>query len=224
MTILGVGAVVSSGQYLGENVKIIPVPFIYARRGCWFFEGIRGGYRAIDDDRWRLDAFLAPRFGPFEADDDPALAGMRDRRTTLEGGLDLRCKPLADRPLSLRIEGRHDLLGEHEGGMLGAAVAWEIDRGWWAVTPKVGLNWYSDDLMRHLAGVDASEARAGRPPYAPGDETSYEFGFSARFPLSRTWGLGVIGGWEKFGDRFAASPIVTHSSSWSAIVGLGRVF
>ncbi len=224
VTVVGVGAIVSSGQYLGEKTRVIPVPVIYARRGRWFFEGIRGGYVLLDGEQHRVSAVLAPRFGPFEAKDDPALSGMRDRRTTLEGGLSARIQPVVDHPLSLRFEALGDLLGEHEGGQLSAAIAWDVDRGWWAVTPKAGVNWYSSSLMQHLAGVDPSEARAGRPAYAPGSEASVELGLQARFPLSRTWGVMAIGSWERFGSRFSASPVVRSASSWTGILGIGRVF
>lgn len=223
VTVVGVGAVISSGSYLGEHIRVIPVPFVLAQRGRWFFEGVRGGYRLHDGEAVRADILLAPRFGPFDADDDPALAGMVDRRTTLEGGMAVRIRPIEDKPLSFRLEAFHDLLGEHDGTALGATVAWEIDRGWWALTPRAGVTWHDRRLMRHLAGVSAAEARAGRAAYEPGAEESYEVGLSARVPLSRTWGLSVIGGWEHFGDRFSRSPVVERAGSWTAIIGVGRV-
>ena len=224
VTIIGAGAVASSGGYLGEKTNIFPVPMLVLRRGNWFFEGIQGGYRFVETDRVQFDALLAPRFGPFEADDDPGLAGMRDRNTTLEGGARVKLTPIEEIPIGIGLEAGHDLFGEHSGMAAALSLSYAIDRGWWAVTPRVGINWYDDDLMMHLAGVHSSEVRPGRNAYIPGAETSFEAGVNARFPISRKWSFFGIASWEEFGDRYTRSPIVTSNSGWTAILGLAHVF
>lgn len=222
--VVGLGAYVSSRVYRDEEVSVIPVPVVVARRGRWFLEGIRGGYVLTEADVWRADAILAPHLGGVDPGDGPALAGMKEDDPTLEGGLRVRLSPWRDVPLAVSGEVLHDLLGEHGGALADLSLTYTHDRHWWSLAPSVSLRWRSARLADHLYGVDEGEIRAGRPAYAPGAETGYGAGLRGHLALSPEWLIFGLASYEHLGGDVGRSPIVANDDSLTGILGLGRIF
>jgi MipA family protein len=220
---VGAGVVASTSPYRGAdggNVQVIPaVSFIGERLQIL---GLNASVNLAGTDRVALALTGSFRPGAYKESDSPELAGLGDADNTFMAGLALRVD--LPRAVELSLGYEHDALDRLGGGQGRLA----IDRSWQAgrvtVSPRVGLNWLTADLAGAEYGVPDTQARPGRPAYAPGDTLAWEVGFGGFVELRRGWRLVLAGSVAWLPAEITGSPIVEDDRVWSGFAALNRVF
>ena len=188
---LGVAALWENELYRGLDASVTAYPFATWRAGRFFLRGPGLGVELWADDAWKLDAFAQWRFDGYDADDSDFLAGMDDRRETLDAGLAVERKLGAYGHLNLSASA--DTLGRVEG--------------------QVRARWQSDALVDYYYGVTAGEARPDRPAYEPGSGLTWSLGLLTAAPLGKRWLLFVGANIDLLPDAIQDSPIVDGSTN-----------
>jgi len=196
-----------SSPYKDSNAtvsKVIPAVTYFGERLQWVGPSLRYGLVGSDDLRLALTASY--RIGVYEEGDSPVLAGLGDRDDTLLAGLGLVYEAAGGVELDLRYE--HDVLDRIGGGAATMSVSKGFQIGIARLSPRIGVNWLSEDLGNHDYGVPASAARPGRPAYSVDDSVSFEVGFGSLVELSESWRVAINFAVEYLDDEVTDSPIV----------------
>lgn len=85
--------------------------------------------------------------------------------------------------------------------------------------PYAELQWLSADLTDYYVGVDATEAKAGRPVYQADDSLALKIGVKLEQPLSRRLTLVGSVSTTSYGSAVADSPIIDSSTVWGGYAG-----
>jgi outer membrane scaffolding protein for murein synthesis (MipA/OmpV family) len=88
------------------------------------------------------------------------------------------------------------------------------------VRPYVEAQWLSSGLTDYYVGVNANEAKPGRPAYQAGSALAAKAGLRLEKPLTAKWTL--VGGVDAthYPAAITNSPIVDKSTVWGGQVGL----
>ncbi len=218
---VGAGAVISSKPYDGVDSKVYPVPIFGYEGERLYLRGISGGYRLFKRGGWSIGPMLRPRFEGYSSGDSSALAGMGSRNLTLDGGVDLS---LRTKWGLFGVQFVTDLLGAHDGQELEASYTAMFPYAGFDFIPSVALRWHSDNLLDYYYGVTTSEARAGRPAYAPDDTISPAIRLAVRRELSSHWGLLLGFQYEWLDNEISDSPIVDDDTTLSLLLGATYTF
>jgi|JI10StandDraft_1071094.scaffolds.fasta_scaffold399818_2 outer membrane protein len=86
--------------------------------------------------------------------------------------------------------------------------------------PYAEVQWLSADVTDYYVGVDADEAKAGRPAYQADATFALKAGVNLEQPLSPA--LTLVGGVDvtAYGSEVRDSPIIERSTLWGGQVGL----
>ena len=85
--------------------------------------------------------------------------------------------------------------------------------------PYAELQWLSADLTDYYVGVDAAEAKAGRPVYQADDSLALKVGVKIEQPINRR--LTLVGGVNAtgYGSAITDSPIIENDTVWGGYAG-----
>jgi outer membrane protein len=218
---VGAGALVMSKPYRGLDSKAYVIPVLSYEGDRLYLRGIVGGYRLFKGERWSLGPVLRPCFEGYQAEDSTALAGMRDRHPSLDAGVEWSW--LADWGL-VTVSLVTDVLGKHDGQELEVSYTAMLPHAGFDFIPSAGVRWRSSNLVGYYYGVQADEARAGRPAYEPGDTITPVIRLTVRRKLSARWSALGAAQYEWFGGAITDSPIVENDYAVSFILGLAYSF
>ena len=203
---LGLAALWENGLYRGVDASVDAYPFATWRAGRFFLRGPGLGVELWSDPAWKVDVFANWRFDGYEADDSDYLAGMEDRRETLDAGFAIE-RELGDYG-RLNLSAATDTLGRHEGQELELQWSYRVR----FVEASLRARWQSDALVDYYYGVEPSEALPGRPAYAPGSGLTWSVGLFTAMPIGKHW-LGFVGAnLDLLPDSIRDSPIVDAST------------
>lgn len=203
---LGVAALWENDLYEGLDASVRAYPFATWRAGRFFLRGPGLGVELWSDDAWKLDAFAQWRFDGYDADDSDFLAGMDDRRETLDAGMAVERRLGAYGRLNLSAS--TDALGRHDGQEL--ELQWSYPLRY--VEAQVRARWQSDALVDYYYGVTAAEALPDRPAYEPGSGLTWSLGLLTARPLGKRWLAFVGANVDLLPDAIKDSPIVEGST------------
>ncbi|MEK6700589.1 MAG: MipA/OmpV family protein [Nitrospirota bacterium] len=204
--------------------KTVPLPLIiitYKDLAYWSLGG--GGVWLLqsDDRSLKLGVGVKVRRG-WKADDDPDLAGMADRHTSLDGSVNALWKTSV---VNINASYYHDILNVSNG----EAATLRLSRNFWIepkfrLTPSVGVEWQSAKLVDYYYGVRPAEATANRLAYNGRDTVNVGAGLGGAYRLSPDWSL--MGGvyTTHLGSGITDSPIVSHRFSTLVFFGAGWLF
>lgn len=220
---LGVGVVASPAPYAGvDEQPVTTVPFVNMEGERFYLRGVEAGYQLWAPDSITLSAIVQPRFQSFSAEDSNALAGMADRRRTLEGGLRINWRR---GPFQAELRTLTDLLDRHQGHSVTTDAGMRLGGRRLSVTPSAGVTWRSRDFVRYYYGVRPGEARPTRPSYAGATALNPFIGANARIQLTGRWGLFTFLRHTWLDSAITDSPIVdtttNMSGGFAVTVGLG---
>ena len=204
---LGVAALWENELYRGLDASVTAYPFATWRAGRFFLRGPGLEVELWADEAWKLDAFAQWRFDGYDAADSDFLAGMDDRRETLDAGLAVERK-LGDYG-RLNLSAAADTLGRHDGQELELQWSYPLGR----VEGQVRARWQSDALVDYYYGVTAGEALPDRPAYEPGSGLTWSLGLLTAAPLGKRWLLFVGANIDLLPDAIQDSPIVDASTN-----------
>jgi outer membrane protein len=219
---LGAGVIASPRPYVGTGARVFPVPAIGLQYKRWFVQGIRGGYSVLQSDRFTANAFAQVRFRGLEPDDSPFLAGMEERKKSLDAGVEFI---YSGRPLGFRASFLTDTLGRSNGQELSLLAVSGIPLGRRGIILfGIGPRWMSQSRVDYYFGVRDTEATASRPAYTADATWNLDINLSAVINLRSKWSLVALVNREGLGSSITDSPLVERSSAYALIVSLSRNF
>ena len=206
----GGGVIAQSSPYRGaDSAQVLAIPMVVyiGERVQILGPGAQAGL--ISRRGTRLAATARYRLGAYDEEDSEYLEGMGDRKDSLFAGLAVQSKGPAGVQISAGYE--HDALDRVGGG----AGKLSLRRGWQfgkvSISPSAALNWLSAELAGHEFGVEAAEARAGRPEYRPGAAVNFEAGLAVSAEVYREWRAIVSASSEFLAQELRDSPLVDEA-------------
>lgn len=226
---IGPGVVVLVKPYEGVHPTVYPYPptvFIYDR---FYFAIDTAGYRLLANQRgtpepgqtyWYLDAIAKWRSDGYDADDSDELAGMHDRRQTIDVGGEFS---VFGEWGALKAGFLTDALGQHDGQEFRVTYAKPFDKAFdvnnLRISPSIGLAWLSSNLADYYYGVRPDEVRAGRPAYDPGAAVNWFVGLDTNYRLNDDWTLLASITYYWLDSDIRHSPIVDDGYAISILAG-----
>ena len=183
-----------------------------------YLRGLRAGWRLVDGDRFELAGLAQARVSGYEAKDSPALAGMAERRPSLDLGLAGTWRtPIGGFELALL----HDALDRSGGSE--ASLTWAVPfrRGNWGFLPALAVHWRDADLVDYYYGVRPGEALPDRPAYRGESALVPEISLLLERRLAPQWSLFARIGHSRYPGEISDSPIVEREHGTSLMLGLG---
>lgn len=217
------GALIVLQQPVADSRTIV-LPLVSLRyRDSFYWRFGQAGFNIwhSDDRRARLAVALKARRG-YDPSDYPALAGMTQRKTSLEAGLSGNWLNHGT-VFNYGIYG--DIAGRSDGGSAQLSIAHPFRLApRWFLTPAFGAEWLSDRVVDYYYGVTPAEATAGRPAYAGTATANLRVGLMLTHRLSREWSLFGGIGYTRLGTGISDSPIVIRDHIAALHMGAGWRF
>lgn len=210
----GVAVIVSPRPYPGADAEVIAVPAINARYKLLFFEGIRGGLELPLSERLFARAFGQMNFQSLDPADSTVLAGMAERRKSLDGGVELVYR---GRPVGFRASWLQDLLSRNDGREFSAAATTGYPLGPVMLLAAAGPRWLSGNRANHLFGVRLDEALPHRPAYTLSGTWNFDLEVGGITRLGERWTLVTVLRRTAWGAEITGSPIVGGDSSLALV-------
>jgi len=212
----GAGAVVRSKPFDGVDAKVYPVPLFGYEGKRLYLRGITGGYRLFQIKGWWIGPTVRPRFDGYEAGDSSAMAGMKSRNATVDGGISLAKKTNWGLITAVFVT---DLLGAHDGHELELSYTARFSHAGFTFIPGGALQWQSSNLVDYYYGVKDSEVRTGRPAYSADDTITPLVRLAVQRKISERWGLTLATQYQWLASEISDSPIVDDNGIVSVLLG-----
>lgn len=216
-----VGALVieRDAPYRDLDEGLIAVPLVRFEGERAYLRGLRGGVRLLESPGHELAVFAQARLDGYDSEDSPHLAGMADRRASLDLGL---ASTWTSRRLgTLELSAAADALDRSGGFELAAAWTGRLEAGGWSFFPGASLRWQDAKLVDYYYGVRAAEAIVGRGAYSADAALTPDVSLLATRPLGARWNLFARASHAWLPSEVRDSPLVDRSGSTSLFVGLG---
>jgi outer membrane scaffolding protein for murein synthesis (MipA/OmpV family) len=219
------GAHVNYDKIIGEQERgnaVLPLVILsYAGTAYWAIAGGGVWLASTDDRSLRLGVAMRLRRG-WKTDGEDELSGLQDRERTVDVGFSSVWRT---RAVTVGASVYSDVSGNSDGRSATARVSvpWHISSRW-SITPTVGLEWWSDELVDHYYGVSSAEATPFRAEYAGRSATNVRVGLGTGYWFESGWQLLGGLGYTRFGDGITASPIVSRDDTRVAYVGAWWLF
>lgn len=213
---LGVIAAIADNPYVGEGSDVLPYPMISYRQGPLSIGTFGVDYDVYTTNRLSFSVGLTPRFTGLLSTDAPELEGV-ERKITGDLALGMAYEIGAD--FSADLAFRQELTGEHNGQELVVDLGYDTQLGKVGLQFSTGAAWQSKDLSRFMWGVSTSEARLGRPAYAPGNVVIPYAAANATLPVNDKWTLVGTVRVDFLPNEISDSPIVDGKNIYSLNFG-----
>ena len=204
-------------RQIDDDPLLVPLVRFEGERA--YLRGLRGGYVLHREDGFEFGPFLQVRGDGYDASDSPFLAGMRDRKFSLDAGVaaSWRIPRVGQFELSLAT----DALDRSGGQEAEFSYTVLFKAAGWQVLPSLSVRWQSGDLLDYYYGVRADEALVGRPAYRADSAVSPELAVLATRPVGERWHLFARIGHTWLPSEVTDSPIVDADGRTTAIFGIG---
>ncbi len=221
---IGIGVLVSDSVYKGVDRNVWPVPLVFVRKGKIAIKSVKVEYIFLEDKSREANFFIMPRFMGYDSKDSSDLDGMKDRKWSLDGGMEysITMPYFYDSKASVSIT--QDLLSESNGQEARFWLKRMFDFRPFFIRPGAGIVWQSSNMANYYFGVKSSEEKLGRPAYNPGASVSYDLSADAFLFFSRNWALFSRSDFLFYDHDIKSSPIVRKGRSSSFIMGIVYVF
>jgi outer membrane protein len=219
---LGAGLVTLDRPMADRNAVLVPLVSISYRDTVYWNVGQGGVWLLKSDDRSaRLGLALKAR-GGYDPGDFAGLAGMDKRRTSAEAGLNGTWRT---QPVIVSFGFFTDVSDNSNGNsaLLGLSHPFRLSDSW-TLTPSVGAEWLSAEVVDYYYGVRPSEATPIRPAYAGQSSVNLRGALMAHYKLARAWSLFGGVSYTRLGAGITDSPIIIHDSVAALFVGGGWHF
>ncbi len=220
---LGLSVVSSPRPYVGTDNSVLPIPLLELYYKKLYVQGIRAGFHLFEKGDVVFDARARIVFAGLDPDDSPALDGITERKSSIEGGFALDWSP---GKYLLSATAFTDLLGRSGGQQVGLdfSRAWTFAQYRWGLTPSIGVIWQSSDFVDYYVGVTPEEARPGRPPFQ--GESAFNFRASVFAFYRLTMRVNLVGllRVQRLDSEISSSPIVDETRTYFGLLGVTYKF
>lgn len=219
----GAGAIAYSKYVGGKGVRVIPAPLLsFEYKETVYVDLVRAGVRfwSSEDNKMALGLAAEPRFG-FKSSDGPRLAGMAERRISVEAGPSFEWET---RLASFNLAYFADATRASRGASLRGSVYKQLlDTQHWDFGPYAGFERINGKAANYYFGVRDTEVTPDRAAYNPGATTNWMVGVSGAYKFGNGHALmfGVQN--TRLGGSAASSPIVETRNAKLGYIGLGWV-
>lgn len=226
----GFHGILGAGLFNGERIigddgrRTALFPFVLMRYkdvAYWSLGG--GGVWLIqtEDRSLRFGAGVRIHSG-WGQRDDPSLAGMETRKSSLDGYLNALWRTSL---VTIGAHYYHDILNANRGDAASLRLSKNFKMSEdLRLTPSIGAEWRNSERVNYYYGVRPEEALAFRPAYTGTATINTNAGLAGSYWLSHSWSL--LGGifTTRYGDSIVDSPIVTRRYSTLVFLGAGWRF
>jgi len=216
-----VGALVidRDAPYRELDEDLIAVPLVRFEGERAYLRGLRGGLRLIQSPEYELAVFAQARLDGYDSEDSPFLAGMADRRVSLDLGISSTW--ISQKVGALELSVAADALDRSGGVELAASWTGRFGAGGWLFYPGASLRWQDASLVDYYYGVRTGEAQLGRPAYSADSAITPELSLLATRTLGERWNLFARAGHTWLPSEVRDSPLVDRNGSTSLLIGIG---
>lgn len=201
------GIELSPYRDVGTRYDLLPLYLYEGER--LFLHANRVGAKLLNGREQRLDLFVERRLEGFPTKRLPdSLAGMSLRNYGTDFGLSYSFhQPWG----TLQAELVHDAGNTNKGSEFRLGYSYDWRSGPWTLRPSLSVAVRDAKLNNYYYGVQASEATAGRPAYAPGAGLNTTAGLHGSYDLSQRWRLLAGVSATVLGSQAKNSPIVQRT-------------
>jgi len=215
---VGATATDSDSGYIGDHSEFIAYPWLAYQKGRFFLYGLSAGYGIATGDHYAFSVLTVPEIWRRSSSQ---LGGMHDLQFSMDGGANLAVwGPVG----SVSFGIFHDLLGRSAGGKVRFAYSAKIPLGGGLISPSIGFVREDSNFANYYYGVNAAEARPGRPAYRPGPAMNPTAQLKYEIPFADRWRLSVALDYMRFGRAIRLSPLVDESRTRSLSISLLYAF
>ncbi len=221
--IIGSKVILRNEPYKGVDNKILPLPYLVMRRGNFFIDGLKIGYRIAEGTSGSFDLIITPRLEGFDADDSTILNGMGNRDFTVDAGIATVWKQGV---FNFNLSVLSDITNKSKGSEVIASIShtYILTDKKLILTPDIGLKLQSENLINHYYGVNNAQAKPERPAYNGESTMNYTASLDLVYSLNKRSNLFMTVEYESFGDDVYDSPLVDKEQIISVILGYGWQF
>ena len=216
-----VGALVidRDAPYRDLDEGLLAVPLVRFEGERAYLRGLRGAVRLFESPGYELAVFGQVRLEGYDSEDSPYLAGMADRRASLDLGV--ASTWTSQRFGALELSAAADALDRSGGYELAAAWTVRFTAGAWTFLPSASMRWQDERMVDYYYGVRASEAVVGRAAYSANAAVTPEVSLLATRPLGERWSLFARASHARLPSEVRDSPLVDRNGTTSLFLGVG---
>jgi outer membrane protein len=220
---LGLGVISSPRPYVGADNQTRAIPVLDLEYERFYFRGILAGFQLAESGRFRLDIFGRGQFAGYEEQDSSFLAGMEERRETIELGLSAAWDLGA---FELEATVAADALGRSDGAQASLELTWSkvFGRGDGGLFPSIGVVWQDADFIDYYAGVKPEEARPGRPAFEGSSALNLGAGLRGFLKVTARARLVALVRAERLAGEYEESPIIDSRWGYFGLVAIAYEF
>lgn len=216
---LGALVIDRDAPYRDLDEGLLAVPLVRFEGERAYLRGLRGGVRLMESPGYELAVFAQARLDGYDSQDSPTLAGMADRRASLDLGV--ASTWTSQRRGTLELSAAADALDRSGGYELAATWTGRFAAGGWSLFPGASLRWQDEKMLDYYYGVRASEATPTRAAYAADSAVTPEVSLLATRTLGARWELFARASHAWLPSEVTDSPLVDRSGSTGLFVGIG---
>ena len=216
---LGALVIDRDAPYRDLDEGLLAVPLVRFEGERAYLRGLRGGVRLVESPGYELAVFAQARLDGYDSQDSPTLAGMADRRASLDLGV--ASTWTSQRRGTLELSAAADALDRSGGYELAATWTGRFAAGGWSLFPGASLRWQDEKMLDYYYGVRASEATPTRAAYAADSAVTPEVSLLATRTLGARWELFARASHAWLPSEVTDSPLVDRNGSTGLFVGIG---
>ena len=218
----GIGlAVISQNAGYDIGVESNVVPAILINYGNFSLLGPEAKYNLHRSDNLTFDFTGSLRLDGYSEDDDKFFTGMKDRDLTIDLGFALEYEL---GPVDIGFSMAADVLGKHEGHQAALTFGHNFNFDSAQLTPFIGVEYQSEDLVDYYYGVRQEEATASRAFYQADAATQAVAGLRGMWWSGQHHRVIFRLEYSTLDNSIKDSPLVDSSASYEFIIGYAYVF
>lgn len=203
--------------YTGGERSDNLLPYLAWESGNWFFRDYTLGSYLAGGDSWYLSAALGyDVFGDVNRGDSPQLKDMKELDPVYSAGVSAG---LFGSLGYLSLSYWQDISDNHRGGATVLSYSLPVEAHRWTIEPHLSVTYAGSQAARYYLGVEADEARAGRPEYRPDQAYHYRAGINISRLFGRSHRVLFDLSHRRFSDEIEDSPIVDRNTTWAVSAG-----
>jgi len=219
---LGAGTIALDHPVADRQAFVLPLVSVSYRDTVYWSLGQAGVWLLKSDDRSARLGLAVKARGGYDPEDYDGLVGMEKRHTSVEAGLNGKWWT---RLVGLSFGYFTDVTDKSNGNsaQLGLSHSFRLSSKW-SLTPSVGAEWLSDEVVNYYYGVRASEAIPGRPAYTGQSTVNLRGAMMVHYKMARAWSLFGGASITHLGTGMTDSPIIIQDNVAAVFVGAGWHF
>lgn len=218
---LGLGPYMQSQPYKKSDALLTPSPIIFYDNSLIYIRWTRAGIYFAgsknEDLSWGFSLTAQPRPYGYAPEDSPYLAGMDERKTSLEGGLALT---LQKEKTFFEITLLTDLLYENDAYVAQTELGYEVALGALEIYPSVMAAYQSSSFVNYYYGITPKESTPQRALYNPKGGYSFAMQSYFNYPLSQKLSLFANLKAQTLAKEAKESPLTEQKAIYSGLLSL----